>query len=308
MKVLTASEIHAVLDWESVISSIYQAHMGARHKGDGFFLGDSQFGLLSRGVILPGRGAGLKLASICPDNTHESPPRPVEDAAFIVIDEQTKAIKAILDGPAITRWKTAGDSVTAAKILSRQDSKTLLVLGSGPVAAALVESYLHIRPSISHILLWNRTPEKLQSTFESLKARRLNAEVVTDLNEAVSQADIIASATSSSMPLILGQYIQPGTHVDLLGAYRPDMQEADCEVMLRGRIFVDDRVNALLSGDIHIPMIKQLISANKIEYDLYELCQARTFDRKDKDITVYKNAGGAHLDLAVSLLAINACK
>lgn len=254
---------------------------------------------------MPCRGAGLKLASICPVNAKSSPQRPVEDAAFIVIDEQTKAINAILDGPAITKWKTAGDSVTAAKILSREESKVLLVLGSGPVATALVEAYLYIRPNISRILLWNRTPDKLQSTFSSLRARELNVEIVSELNEAVSKADIITSATSSSTPLILGRYVKPGAHVDLLGGYRPDMQEADSDVMSRARIFVDDRTNALLSGDIQIPLNQHVISADKIESDLYELCQAAAFTRYVHDITVYKNAGSAHIDLAVSLMALS---
>ena len=305
MKVFTASEIHAVLDWECVISAINHAHQGARHKGDGFFLGNSQFGLLTRGVILPGRGAGLKLASICPENSRTSPPRPVEDAAFIVIDEQTKAINAIMDGPAITQWKTAGDSVTAARILSREESEVLLVLGAGPVAAALVEAYLHIRPGLCRILLWNRTSAKLEPTFNNLRARGLNVEIVSELNEAISEADIITSATSSSTPLIVGSYVKPGTHVDLLGGYRPDMQEADCDIMCRGRIFVDDRTNALLSGDIAIPINQGKICASKIEGDLYDICQSGTFIRHKEDITVYKNAGGAHIDLAVSLMVIN---
>jgi len=279
MKVFTASEIHAVLDWESVINAIYQAHLGERHNGDGFFLGDSQFGLLSRGVILPGKGAGLKLASICPDNVKSEPPRPVEDAAFIVIDEHTKAIRAVLDGPAITQWKTAADSVTAARILSRQESKTLLVLGAGPVATALVDAYLHIRPCITRILLWNRTADKLRTTLHTLQSCGFNAEIVTELNQAVKSADIITSATSSSISLVLSQYVKPGTHVDLLGGYRQDMQEADCEAMQRGRIFVDDRTNALMAGDLHVPLSLQLISADKIEADLYELCQTKDFVR-----------------------------
>jgi len=305
MKIFTASEIHAVLDWESAINAIYHAHLGERHNGDGFFLGDSQFGLLSRGVILPGKGAGLKLASICPDNAKSEPPRPVEDAAFIVIDQHTKSIRAVLDGPAITQWKTAADSVTAARILSRQESKTLLVLGAGPVATALVDAYLHIRPGITRILLWNRTAEKLRATLHTLQSRGINAEIVTELNEAVKSADIITSATSSSTPLIFGQYVKPGTHVDLLGGYRPDMQEADCEIIQRSRLFVDDRTNALMAGDLHVPLDLQLISADKIEADLYELCQATAFEREEDDITVYKNAGGAHLDLAVSLMALS---
>lgn len=305
MQFISATTIHDLLEWEGAINAIHSAHLGARHLGEGFFLGDAAYGLLSRAVILPGRGAGLKIASICPANAQAQPPRAVEDAAFVVINEETKAIAAVLDGPAITRWKTAADSVTAARILSREDSATLLVLGAGPVATALVDAYLHIRPAIRKVLLWNRTAEKLRGTLTALREKGIEADIVQDLNEAVGSADIITAATSSASPLILGKYVQPGTHIDLLGGYRPDMQEADCEAVAKARLFVDDRTNAAMSGDISIPLQQGIITEQHIEADLYEVCQNTSFQRQKQDITLYKNAGGAHLDLMVSLLVID---
>nr|WP_314419541.1 hypothetical protein [uncultured Erwinia sp.] len=304
MHFISAEMIHSSLEWEGAINAIHSAHLGARHSGDGFFLGDAAYGLLSRAVILPGRGAGLKIASICPANAQARPPRAVEDAAFVVINEETKALSAVLDGPAITRWKTAADSVAAARILSREDSATLLVLGAGPVATALVDAYLHIRPAIRTVLLWNRTADKLIPTQAALKAKGIEAEIVQDLNAAVAGADIITAATSSASPLILGEYVKPGTHIDLLGGYRPDMQEADVAAVAKARLFVDDRTNAAMSGDICIPLQQGAITERHIEADLYELCQSTTFSRQKQDITLYKNAGGAHLDLMVSLLVI----
>ncbi|MCW1874488.1 hypothetical protein OMR58_08500 [Erwinia sp. INIA-01] len=305
MQFISAKTIHDLLEWEGVINAIHSAHLGARHTGEGFFLGDAAYGLLSRGVILPGRGAGLKIASIYPANAQAKPPRAAEDAAFVVIDEETKAISAVLDGPAITRWKTAADSVAAARILSREDSATLLVLGAGPVATALVDAYLHIRPSIRTVLLWNRTAEKLAATLATLREKGIEAEIVQDLSAAVGRADIITAATSSASPLILGKDVQPGTHIDLLGGYRPDMQEADGEAVAKARVFVDDRTNAAMSGDLHIPLRLGMITEQHIEADLYEICQNTSFCRQQQDITLYKNAGGAHLDLMVSLLVID---
>ncbi|NWD67144.1 ornithine cyclodeaminase [Pseudomonas gingeri] len=300
MQLISAQSIHALLDWECVVSALQKAHMGQRPQGDGFFLGDGRFGVLSRGVILPGLGAGLKIASMCPANNQATPPRPMEDAAFVVIDEQTKAIAAILDGPAISRWKTPGDSVLAASKLSRENSSVLLVLGAGPIAAALVEAYLHIRPSITEVLLWNRTPEKLSITLASLSARNIAASIVDNLDSAVSRADIIASATSSPTPLIRGEFVKEGTHVDLLGGYRPDMQEADNALMAKARVYVDDQTNAALAGDICIPLACGVLHSTQIEGDLYDLCQDAGFTRLAQDITVYKNAGGAQFDLIVS--------
>ena len=304
MQFISAETIHAALDWESVLSALHQAHLGPRPTGDGFFLGDAEYGLLSRGVILPCTGVGLKIASMCPANSHANPPRPMEDAAFLVIDEQTKAISAVLDGPAISCWKTPADSALAARKLSREDSTVLLVLGGGPIARALVDVYLHIRPGIEQVLLWNRTASKLTDTLASLQARGINARIAEDLNLAVSSADIITSATSAATPLIHGDFVKPGTHIDLIGGYRPDMQEADSKSVAKGRIFVDDRANAATSGDIRIPLEAGMITPSQIEADLYELCQTADFVRRSEDITVYKNAGGAHIDLVVSQCVI----
>ncbi|MBV1788254.1 hypothetical protein KQ940_09320 [Marinobacterium sp. D7] len=300
MHFISAQSINSLLDWDGVLDALHAAHLGPRPIGDGFFLGDAEYGLLGRGVVLPGSGAGLKIASICVANSQATPPRPIEDAAIVVIDEETKSINAILDGPEISRWKTPADSALAARRLSREDSSVLLVLGAGPIAKMLVEAYLHIRPCIREVLLWNRTSEKLNETHALLTSRGINAQIVQDLDSAVSSADIVASATSSSTPLIFGEFVKPGTHIDLLGGYRPDMQEADASALANARIFVDDRSNAEASGDILIPLEAGVISQEQIEGDLYDLCQDADFVRHPEDITVYKNAGGAHIDLVVS--------
>lgn len=160
MKLITAQEIHERLDWSRAIEALRKAHRGPRPMIDDYYLSHDAYGLFSRGVILPGFGAGVKIASIFPGNLSNDPPRPVEQAAFVVIDEQTKDLTALFDGPAITAWKTAADSALAASVLSRENSEVLLVLGAGPIARALVEAYLHIRPSIRRVLLWNRTEKK----------------------------------------------------------------------------------------------------------------------------------------------------
>ncbi|VVO44852.1 ornithine cyclodeaminase family protein [Pseudomonas fluorescens] len=299
MKLVSAEQINAVLDWPGVLGALRQVHLGARPFIDDYLLGDSEYGLFSRGVILPGFGAGVKIASICPGNLKATLPLPVEQAAFVVIDEHTKAIVAICDGPAITAWKTAGDSALAGERLSRQDSSNLLVLGAGPVARALTEAYLHIRPGIRKVMLWNRTSSKLESFAAQLRARRIDVTLVCDLDEAVGHADIIASATASTIPLIKGRLVQPGTHVDLVGGFRSDMQEADAQLVGSARLYVDDRKGALNSGDFQIPLRAGVISEESIQADLFEICQSRAALRQPEDITLYKNTGGAHLDLTV---------
>lgn len=304
MQIISAAQISALLDWDSVLDALQQGHAGARPTGDSYFIGDARFGLFSRGVILPGKGAGFKVASIYPANSSANPPRPTEQAAFMVLDEHSKQIVAILDGPEITRWKTAADSALAARMLSREDSQVLLVVGAGPVAAALASAYLHIRPSIREVLLWNRTPARLAAMQAALAGRPIRVSVVAHLDDAVARADIITSATSATSPHLRGSLIKAGCHLDLVGGYRPDMQEADCDALRDARIFVDDRDNATQSGDIAIPLQQQLIRPEQIEGDLFDLCQMPRFQRTASERTVYKNAGGAHLDLLVSQLVV----
>lgn len=221
-----------------------------------------------------------------------------------MIDKTTKAITAVLDGPAITACKTAADSALAARRLSREDSRVLLVLGAGPVARALTEVYLHIRPSIRQVLLWNRSPQKLEEARADLQRQGMDVAIVDDLDEAVAGADVISSATSASTPLIYGRHVRPGTHVDLVGGFRRDMQEADCELLGKARIFVDDRPSSAVAGDILIPLKADVITEERIEGDLFDLSQLPAFERGRDEISVYKNAGGAHLDLVVSKYVI----
>ncbi len=308
MQMIDAAQIRALLDWEGVLQALQQAHLGARPAGDSYFIGDAEYGLFSRGVVLPGYGAGVKVCSIYPAGNAATPPVPTEQAAFIVIDEASKAIAAILDGPEITRWKTAADSALAARKLSREDSAVLLVMGAGPIAQALADAYLHIRPSLREVLLWNRTPAKLMATCAELQARGVNARIVDDLDPAMARADIIASATSAPAPLIRGELVRPGTHLDLVGGYRADMREADDQAVANARIFVDDQDSAACAGDILGPLQAGVIQPGQIEGDLYDLCQRSPFARAATDRTLYKNAGGAHLDLVVGQYALGRLK
>ncbi|QTD94984.1 ornithine cyclodeaminase family protein [Burkholderia anthina] len=308
MQIISAQQIQSVLDWPGVLDALHRGHAGVRPSGGSYFIGDSSFGLFSRGVILPGRGAGIKIASIHPANGAAVPPLPSEQAAFLVLDERTKGLVAMLDGPEITRWKTAADSALAARMLCREHSEVLLVLGAGPVARWLTDAYLHIRPSIREVLLWNRTQSRLEAARSALEARNVRVRLVDDLDAAVARADIITAATSASTPVIRGACVRPGTHVDLVGGYRADMQEADCDVFRGARIFVDDRQNAAQSGDIQIPLQAGVIRERDIEGDLFDLCRMTAFHRSAEDRTVYKNAGGAHLDLIVSQYVVEQLK
>lgn len=293
------------MTWDLAIQAILDGHKGARPLLGDLFVSDGPFSVFGRATILPERGAGVKVAAIYPPNAGKSPPRPAESAIFVVIDQASRAIAGILDGPEITRWKTAADSALGSKILSRPDSETLLVLGSGPIAAALAEAHLSVRPSIRRLMLWNRTPEKLAALASGMARPGLEVEIAASLQDALPLADIVSSATGATAPLVQGHLLRPGCHVDLVGSFQREMREADDAVLQRASIYVDNTETAIdNTGDIWQPLDQKKIARSDIHGDLFDLVSGAAQPER-KDITVYKNAGGAHFDLLLSLAVLS---
>jgi ornithine cyclodeaminase len=292
------------MDWRRAIDAIRAGHAGARPVLQDLLLQQGCFTLFGRGVILPGLGAGMKVASLFPPNAEAREPSPVEHAVFLVIEDKAKRIVAILDGPEITRWKTAADSALGSEILSPVDSATLLVLGAGPIATALAEAHLSVRPLIGRVLLWNRNSAKLHPLAETLRRRGLQVEVVSDLTRALPEADVITSATSSEAPLVSGELLRERCHVDLVGSYRRDMRESDDALMKRADIYVNNRATGIQhTGDLWQAIENGAITAGDVKGDLFDIVSGAAPPRK-RGISVYKNAGGAHIDLLVSLAAL----
>lgn len=300
LRLLSAAQVRSGLTWSTAIDSLRRGHLGQPPIVQDILLSDNAFSLFGRGVILPGFGAGMKVAAIHPPNLDRPEPSPAEDALFAVIGEDSKRIEMIVDGAELTRWKTAADSALASSLLSREDSETLLVIGAGPIAAALAEAHLFVRPNLSRVLLWNRSPEKLAPLQARLEELGRSVEVIDDLARATAQSDIITSATSSREPLVQGAWVSPGCHVDLVGGFTPDMREADDDLVTRARLYVDYRETTIgHAGDICDPIARGIISPRDIEADLFELVKSQK-GRVSDEITLYKNAGGAHIDLLVA--------
>ena len=203
-------------------------------------------------------------------------------------------LEAILDFHLVTKWKTAGDSLLAARHLARKDSESILLVGAGNVGQSLLQAYRSIFPNATFIV-WNRT----MTSAETFAENNTGVEVASDLEAAVKSADIIASATMSTDPLINGKWLRAGQHVDLIGAYRKDMREVDDTALQRSRVFVDNRHTTVDHiGELMIPIANGVISEDHVVADFYELDQ---FQRNnDDEITLFKNGGGAHLDLMTS--------
>ena len=218
---------------------------------------------------------------------------------------RTGAPIATLDGSALTVRRTAAASALAADYLARNDAAILLVAGTGQLAPALVQAHATMRP-IREVRIWGRTPDKAAALARALNDEGFAATAVTELETGVRSADIVSCATLATSPLIKGDWLKPGAHLDLVGGFTPDMREADDEAMRRGRIFVDTRDGALAeAGDLIDPIAAGVITEADVVGEMSELCRGTVAGRGAADeITVFKSVGAAIEDLAAAELAL----
>ncbi len=282
----------AMLDWLDLTDALAAGHtMPKAEIGDTFlYRGDDT--LLSRAAWIDGMGIAVKSATIFPGNGALGKPN-INGGVNLYADGDGM-LEAIIDFHLVTKWKTAGDSLLAARRLARANSRNILLVGAGTVARSLHAAYGAAFPD-ARFTIWNRTT----SSAEALAADLPDVTVTDDLETAVAQADIIGSATMSTEPLIKGAWLPPGQHIDLIGAYRPDMREVDDKALTRARLFVDSFDTTLGHiGEIKIPLEAGVISKSDIIADYYDL---NAFQRhSEEEITICKNGGGAHLDLMTS--------
>lgn len=300
MSVIIGPEIEEKLDWIALSDAIEAGHRMPRAEiGDTFlYRGDDT--LLSRAAWIDGLGQLVKTATIFPGNKANG--KPAINGGVCLFSDRDGTLEAIIDFHLLTKWKTAGDSLLAARKLARADSKNILLVGAGNVARSLYEAYSAAFPDAT-FTIWNRSLAKA-ATFA---ARYPGMNIARDLEAAVGQADIIGSGTMTTEPILAGKWLQPGTHVDLIGAYRPDMREADDDALRRSRVFVDSRATTLAHiGELKIPLEDGVFFESDIVGDFYDM---DTFVRWSEDeITLCKNGGGAHLDLMVARYILDAVR
>lgn len=298
MRFISSEEVHRICAWTKLCDALFAAHRGPEPKVDRSELHALRNGARETYFNLPawqpGIAMGTKVVTVFPGNRE----LPSVQALYPLFDGKTGAPLAVLDGTALTYRKTAADSALGSKILSIPVPRTLLMVGSGALAPYLIEAHRAVRPSIEKVLIWNRDRSKAARLAE-----KLGAEAADDLEQAVRQADIVSCATSSTVPLVKGAWLKPGAHLDLVGSFTPEMREADDEAVTRARLFVDSRWFAIdQPGDLADPLRRGVIRRQDVEADLFELCRdGYAVKRKPGDITLYKNGGGAHLDLFTAL-------
>lgn len=287
------------LNWHALTDALEAGHNLPKAEIDDTFLYRGNDTLLSRAAWIDGLGQLVKTATVFPGNPSKGLPR--IHGAVSLFSDTTGQLEAMVDFHLVTKWKTAGDSLLAAKKLARPDSQNILIVGAGTVGRTMIDAYRSAFPN-AQFAVWNRSQERAQSF-----AAETGAEIANDLKKAVGAADIICTATMSTEPLVKGDWLRPGQHLDLIGAYRPDMREVDDEALRRSVLFVDSRATTLGHiGELKIPFESGAIRAEDIQADMYDV---KEFARNREDaITIAKNGGGAHLDLMTSRYILEACK
>jgi len=308
MRIVPASDVEAALDFESLVERLRQAfrrdiEVPVRHHHDIKNPLGPEGTLLLMPAWQTGRHIGIKTVTIFPDNGEKSLPAVM--GVYMLLDGTTGQPQALIDGPTLTVKRTAAASALASSYLSRPDCERLLMVGTGALAPHLVLAHAAVRP-ICNVLIWGRNAEKAAKLAKSLNRKDFRVDHTTDLEEAVRGAHVISCATLSRVPLIKGEWLAPGQHLDLVGAFKPDMRESDNTCVRRARIFVDTREGACKeSGDIAQPLTDGVLDPEDIAGDLFELTRGDRAGRRYYDqITLFKSVGTAIEDLAAAQLVV----
>jgi len=283
-----------LLGWSGVMDAIEAGHRFPRADLEDTVLRRDADTMLSRSAWIDGLGLAVKTATIFPQNANTR--KPTINGSVSLYSDIDGTLRAIVDFHLVTKWKTAGDSLLAARRLARPESRTILIVGAGTVARSLRAAYGSLFEQ-ARFLVWNRSAFRAQE----LAAAFANTEAVADLGLAVTAADIVTCATMAGEPIIRGEWPTAGQHLDLIGAYRSDMREADDEALRRSTIFVDSRETTIEHiGELSDPIARGVIGAEDVAADFYDI-ETGAFERcNDDEITLFKNGGGAHLDLMTS--------
>ncbi len=306
MRFVGAEEIDRVITFPALIEALRDAFRGGitvptRHHHTIPRTGaDATFILMPAWQDDPAGFIGTKIVSVFPDN-HSRGKASVLGTYLLMAGATGEAV-AVLDGVALTLWRTAAASALAAGYLARPDARRMVMIGAGALAPRLIAAHASVRP-IAEVTIWNRDATKARALAAGLDRPELKVTASEDLASAVAGADIVSAATLSSEPLVHGEWLKPGAHVDLVGGFTPKMREADDAAIARARVYVDTRAGAVEAGDIAQPLRSGVLTETGIAGDLFELARGVAEGRRSADeITLFKSVGTAIEDLAAAAL------
>ncbi len=286
LPVIGFADGEAGLDWLEVSDALAAGHKLPRARISDTVLRRGEDTMLGRAAWIDGLGLAVKTATVFPGNTGA----PTVNGGMMLYSDRDGQAEAVVDFHLVTKWKTAADSLLAARRLARPDAARILLVGSGTVAASMRAAYAAAFAGAT-FEVWSR-----RAASAARFAAAHDATVADDLPAAVGRADIVCCATMATEPVLRGDWLRPGQHVDLIGAYRADMREADDAAMARADLYVDSRATTLDHiGELIAPIASGAIAPGDVIADFYE---PDRFVRRGPDaITICKNGGGAHLDL-----------
>jgi len=303
MRVISAKEVAGALAWPALIERIADTfrqgveapprHHHAMHRPDG------EATMLIMPAWETAGYIGMKMVNVFPQNANAG--LPAISGLYILCEGQHGTPLACIDGAALTSRRTAAASALAARELSRHDASSLLMVGTGKLAPMLIEAHAAVRP-IRKVRIWGRNPDKAAALAERFRDR-FDCESVTSLEIAVPDADIISCATLSTEPLIRGEWLQPGSHLDLVGAFRPTMRETDGQCLVRSEVFVDTYAGAMgEAGDLLQAISESAFSETDVRAELAELLRGSKPGRTNPQaITLFKSVGASLEDLAAAI-------
>ena len=308
MRVLDAAAVRAATPWPELTAAIAgvlaeeDLNSPERHVHPVGLPDGGEGALLLMPAWIDGELIGVKTVTYFPSNAGTAVP--TVNAAYLLFDGRAGQLSAVLDGDELTDRRTAAISALAADRLARADAGRLLVVGTGRLSPNLARAHAAVR-ALDSIEVWGRRPESAEAVAEQLRAEGLPARATTDLDASIRRADIVSCVTGATSPLVHGELLLPGTHLDLVGSFRPDMRESDDVAAARATIFVDTVAGASLSGDLAQPLAGGVITEASIVADLRALVSGHHPGRTSSDeITLFKSAGFAAADLATARLAL----
>ncbi|HEX5612388.1 MAG TPA: ornithine cyclodeaminase family protein [Burkholderiales bacterium] len=296
--------MHAALDYPALIEQLRQwfakgakvplrhAHQVNEHQND-------------RLLLMPawrdGEALGVKIVTAFPGNAARGVATVA--ATYVLLDGATGHPVALIDGEALTLRRTAAASALASSYLSRRDSRTLLVVGTGKLAPYMAAAHAVVRQFTS-VLVWGRSADRARALAARLANEGLDAKAALELRHALAEADVVTCATTAATPVVQGEYVRQGTHVDLVGGFTPTMREADDALVKKSSVFVDTYVGALAEGgDVVEPIRSGILARSEVRADLAELCRGEKAGRANaQEITLFKSVGTALEDLAAATL------
>ncbi|MEE3177235.1 MAG: ornithine cyclodeaminase family protein [Verrucomicrobiota bacterium] len=308
MKVISAEEVHSALSYPELVDSLQEAYGGK------YSMPPRQVFLLDENTnndafaVLPSwndQFIGVKAFTYFPEA--EAPYKSLYSKILLFNREHGEPL-ALVDGTTVTFWRTAGISGLATRLLSREDSETMLLLGTGNLAPYIIRANLSVRP-LKRVMVWGRNLAKAEAVVETMQKEFSNVEfsAIEDRQTACSEADIVVAATGSYEPIVLGEWIKPGTHTDFIGNHHADKRECDTDLITKARVYADSRVNAFKeAGEILVPIKEGVFAKEGIVAELSEMCRGDAVLREnEEEVTLFKSIGMAMSDLVGAGLAYN---